>query len=187
MGTANQVEAELTAFVHDPAGLHAELSRRAVAETCTYADTYYDDADRGLAGRGLKLRVRRISTGEVLLTFKEPAIDADGSKPEHETTAGSAETLHTVFTALGLRETAALTKHCTNYRFTHDGRALLATVAEIAELPGRTFLELECVTGESEVREALQAIKQVLGDLGLHDLSTVSYLKQISGSAGRSR
>lgn len=184
MSTANQVEAELTAFVHDPARLHAELSARAVAETCTYADIYYDDAHKGLAARGLKLRVRRISTGEVLLTFKEPAIDAHGSKPEHETTVDSAETLHTVFTALGLRETAALTKHCTNYRFSHDGHALLATVAEIAELPGRTFLELECVTGESTVEEALRTIRRVLGDLGLRDLSTESYLKQISGSAG---
>ncbi|QWF79777.1 class IV adenylate cyclase [Amycolatopsis sp. CA-230715] len=187
MGTAKHVEAELTAFVHDPERLHAELSRRAEAETCTYADTYYDDAHKGLAGRGLKLRVRRISTGEVLLTFKERAVDTHGSKPEHETTVGSAEVLHTVFTALGLRESAALTKHCTNYRFSHDGHALFATVAEIDELPGHTFLELECVTGEDDVPEALRAIRQVLGDLGLHDLSTVSYLKQISGSAGRSR
>jgi adenylate cyclase, class 2 len=179
------VEAELTAVLRDPDHVHAELTKRAQPETSVYADTYYDRPDHSMDRNGYELRVRTITTGDtrrVVLTYKEPAVHDSGSKPEHETTVANPDVLGTLFAGLGLVELIAFEKHCTNYRFTDHGRDLLATVTQIPELDGQTFLELETMTAPSQVPAALTVLHAVLSELDVtdDDLSSESYTDRIA-------
>lgn len=180
------VEAELTAVLRDPDRVRAELAQRAEAEPSTYADTYYDRPDHSMDAEGYELRVRTITTGDtrrVVLTYKQPPVqDGQGSKPEHETTVADREVLHTLFTGLGLVVLIAFEKHCTNYRFTEQGRELLATVVRIPELGGQQFIEVETITGPDDVPAALSVVRGVLAGLGVTDadLSTTSYTGRVA-------
>lgn len=179
------VEAELTAVLARPEPVRAELARRATSEVSVYVDTYYDRPDHSLDAAGYELRVRTITTDtatRVVLTYKQPALDGSGSKPEHETTVADPAVLHTLFTGLGLVELIAFRKHCENYRFTTQGRELLATVVEIPELDGQTFLELETMAEPDDLANALSVVRAVLGELGVTDdeLSTESYTDRVA-------
>jgi adenylate cyclase class 2 len=181
------VEAEIKARVTDPDRLHAALSRRATGERSAYHDRYFDYPDRRWTADGHELRVRTVTSenGEsrVLLTFKEPVIDADsGSKPEHETTAADAQVLVTVLTALGVQEIIEFGKHCTNYAFTDRGRDLTATVVTVPELAGETFIELETTVESDQLDAALTVIRSVLADLGIEsdDYTTEFYTDAVA-------
>lgn len=174
------VEAELTAVLARPEHVRAELARRAAPEPSVYADTYYDRPDHSFDAAGYELRVRTITTSggsRIVLTYKQPALDSSGSKPEHETTVADPAVLHTLFVGLGLVELIAFRKHCENYRFTAQGREVLATVVEIPELDGQTFLELETMAEPDDLAAALSVVRAVLDELGVTDdeLSTESY------------
>lgn len=174
------IEAELKARVREPDALCGRLRRLADEERSVYRDTYYDRPGRGLTGEGRELRVRVIETGEMrrtVLTYKEPAVDAgSGSKPEHETKVADGAVLDTVFRALGLEHLVAFEKRCANYRFTAQGRDMLATVVTVPEIDG-TFIELETAADEADVTAALADVLSVLHDLGIadDDLTTEQY------------
>jgi adenylate cyclase, class 2 len=185
------VEAELKALVRDPERLHAALSRQVVSERVVYSDRYFDYPDRGWTRQGRELRVRTVTDelGAILalLTFKEPAVDhASGSKPEHETVIEDAEVLVTVLTALGVEQIISFEKQCVNYRFTAEGRELLATVVTVPELAGRTFLELETLAEANEVHTALDVVRSVLHELGIDDsdLTTQTYTDAVATQRG---
>ncbi|WP_297542296.1 class IV adenylate cyclase [Amycolatopsis sp.] len=172
------VEAELTATVRDPEQVRARLADRAAVERSTYADTYYDWPDHSLDAAGFELRARTITTDEdarVVLTYKQPPVDADSrSKPEHETEVADATVLHEVFTGLGLAELISFKKYCENYRFSEQGRDLLATVVEIPELDGQVFIELETMAEPDDVADALGVVRAVLDGLGVTDQDAVT-------------
>lgn len=92
------------------------------------------------------------------------------------------EVLHTLCTGLGLVVLIAFEKHCTNYRFTGQGRELLATVVQLPELGGQQFIEVETITGPDDVPAALRVVRGVLTDLGITDadLSTTSYTDRVA-------
>jgi adenylate cyclase class 2 len=166
------VEAEIKARVTDPDRLRRALSRRADGNRSTYYDRYFDYPDRRWTSDGHELRVRTVTadSGEsrVLLTFKEPVVDADsGSKPEHETTAADAQVLVTVLIALGVQEIIAFGKQCTNYAFRDRGYDLMATVVTVPELAGETFIELETTVEPDQLDAALTVIRSVLAELGV--------------------
>ncbi len=179
------IEAELTAELVRPEHVRAELNRRAVPETSVYADTYYDRLDQSMDAAGYELRLRTITTDtttRVVLTYKQPAVDSSGSKPEHETTVDDPAVLHTIFTGIGLVDVIAFHKHCDNYRFTAHGRDLLATVVRIPELDRQTFLELETMVEPDDVRDALTVLRAVLGELGVaaEELTTEAYTNRVA-------
>jgi adenylate cyclase class 2 len=179
------IEAELTAILRDPAHVRAKLATRAVPEPTVYADTYYDYPDHSMDAAGYELRVRTITARETtrtLLTYKEPAVADWGAKPEHETTIADPDVMRTVFTRLGLVELIAFRKHCENYRFTAQGRTLLATVVQIPELDGQTFLELETMADPDDVQAAHAVLQGVLGELGVSsdDHTTESYTDRVA-------
>jgi len=104
-----------------------------------------------------------------VLTYKEPATDvASGSKPEHETTIADAAVVDVIFRALGMEHLVAFVKHCANYRFTANGRDMLATVVTVPEIEG-VFIELETLAAEAELSAALGDVRAVLSDLGISD------------------
>lgn len=101
-----------------------------------------------------------------VLTYKEPVADtASGSKPEHETKVADAAVVDEILRALGLEHLVAFEKNCANYRFTANGRDMLATMVTVPEIDG-TFLELETLTGEAGLAAALGDVRAVLGELG---------------------
>ncbi len=168
------VEAELKALARHPERIHAALSRRAVGEHSIYSDRYFDYPDRGWTRQGNELRVRTVtdelSQTRAVLTFKEPAGDqTSGSKPEHETAVEDADVLVIVLTALGVEQTIAFEKRCVNYRFTTQGRDLIATMVTVPELAGRTFIEQETLTDPDDVDAALDVVRSTLRELGIED------------------
>ena len=185
------VEAELKALARNPERIHAALSQRAVAEYSIYSDRYFDYPDRRWTRQEHELRIRTITDelgrARALLTFKEPAVDeASGSKPEHETAVEDADVLVTVLTALGIEQIIAFEKRCVNYRFTAQGRDLLATVVTVPELAGQTFIELETVADPGDVNAALDLVRSVLRELGIEDsdLTTQAYTDAVATQRG---
>jgi adenylate cyclase class 2 len=174
------IEAELKARVRDPEALRDRLRRLASEEISLYRDTYYDRPGRDLTLEGRELRVRVMETSGVrraVLTYKEPAADsASGSKPEHETKVADAAVVDEILRALGLEHLVAFEKHCANYRFTARGRDMLATVVTVPEIDG-TFVELETLTDEAGLADALGDVRAVLNELGIaeDDLTTERY------------
>jgi adenylate cyclase class 2 len=162
------IEAELKAQLTDPDAVRAALAERGAAERAIYRDTYYDSADGVLDRAGRELRLRTIETPDVtrhVLTFKEPAVDESGSKPEHETAVAAPAAVAHIIEALGYGPVIELTKDCENYRFSDGGREFLATVVRVPEIEG-TFLEVETMA-EDQVDEALAAVRSVLEQLGV--------------------
>jgi adenylate cyclase class 2 len=174
------IEAELKARVRDVESVQAALAARSTGQRSKYQDTYYDLADERLSSEGRELRLRTITTDSgrrSLLTYKEPAIDtASGSKPEYETDVGDPSMIDSLLRGLGLKELIGFEKRCVNYRFTSDGRELLATLVTVPELDG-AFIEVETMVPESELAEALQLVRSTLHQLGIadSDLTTEQY------------
>jgi adenylate cyclase, class 2 len=181
------IEAELKARVRDPDGLHARLSDLAAGERSVYRDVYYDHPGRDLAAAGRELRLRVVESAggtRSLLTFKEPAVDAaSGSKPEHETQVSDPVAVGVLLAGVGLEVVVGFEKHCTNYRFSRQGRQLLATVVTVPELDG-TFIELETMTEPGDVDAALADIRAVLLRLGVDsgDFTTEQYTDAVMAS-----
>lgn len=165
------IEAELKARVDNPARVRAALAALADAERATYRDTYYDWPGHRLDAEGTEVRLRTIEMAagtRYVLTYKQPAVDASGSKPEHETTVTDPAPVTAMLSGLGMVTLVALTKHCENYRFDRDGRALLATLVTVPELDG-VFIEVETMAKAGDLDDALGTVRGVLADLGLAD------------------
>jgi adenylate cyclase class 2 len=101
-----------------------------------------------------------------VLTFKEPAVDESGSKPEYETELTEPAAIAHMVEALGYGPSVQLTKECANHRFERAGRTFLATVVRVPELDG-TFLEVETMAEEDDLAAALAAVREVLAELGV--------------------
>ncbi|MEU5811248.1 class IV adenylate cyclase [Streptomyces sp. NPDC047718] len=166
------IEAELKARVHSPEAVIRALDSRAAARAEVYRDTYYDRPDGSLEKAGQELRVRTIhGTDETrtVLTYKGAAVDGEsGSKPEHETRVDDAEAVHAMLAGLGYVPVIAFEKRCRNYDLEDRGRRMLATLVRVPEIGG-TFLELETLTEEDGVADALADVRAVLADLGITD------------------
>lgn len=165
------IEAELKARVDNPDRVRAALAALAEPEHATYRDTYFDWPDTRLDAAGTEVRLRTIETAagtRHVLTYKQPAVDETGSKPEHETTVADPAPVAAMLTGLGMVTLVALKKACENYRFDRDGRAIVATLVTVPELDG-TFLEVETAAGTNDLDVALGTVRAVLADLGVAD------------------
>jgi len=162
------------ARVADPDRVKALLAGRAAAEVSTYHDTYYDWPDGSLEHEGgQELRVRVIETDDhqrrVLLTFKAAMLDRS-STPEFETTVGDASATDAILTGLGLVHLVAFQKHCWNYTFRAHDHDIKATVVQVPELAGETFLEVETIVDTpAQTVVATTAVHNVLTGLGIGD------------------
>ena len=174
------IEAELKARVHSPEAVMRQLDERTEARVEVYRDTYYDRPDGSLEKADQELRVRTVhgpDSTRTVLTFKDATVDeSSGSKPEYETRVENAEAAHAILRGLGHVEVIAFEKRCRNYEFEARGRQMLATLVRVPEIDG-TFLEVETLVDEDEVRAALDDIRGVLADLGIgpEDLTRDTY------------
>ncbi|MFJ9694739.1 class IV adenylate cyclase [Kitasatospora sp. NPDC101183] len=184
------IEAELKAVVRDVKGVLRQLEARfgpGCAEV--YRDTYYDAPDAGLMGADRELRVRTVRGAagtRTLLTYKCARVDeASGSKPEAETRVEDAEAVHEIVRGLGFVPCLVFEKRCRNFAFERDGRQLLATLVELPELGGATFLEVEtAAASEAELGPALAVVRGLLAELGIDgaDLTTELYTDAVAAS-----
>jgi adenylate cyclase, class 2 len=183
------IEAELKAHVRDPQGLHEQLRQLATGEHSVYHDTYYDHPGKDLTASGRELRLRTIKADgqeRSLLTYKEPSVDeASGSKPEHETEVASPAAVDSLLRGVGFQHLVSFEKYCTNYRFTAQGRNMLATVVTVPDLDG-TFLELETIASPEDTQAALGDIRAMLEQLGVpsKDLTTAQYTDAVLAQRG---
>jgi adenylate cyclase class 2 len=178
------IEAELKAVVRDPEHVKAELDKRAHGRPEVYHDVYYDDPDGSLTREDRELRVRTVHSRDdtrALLTYKEPRIDASGSKPEHETAVEDPGAVHAMLRGLGYQPSINFKKRCRNYEFMASGRSMLATLVRVDDLD-ETFLEVETIVEEKDFHAALDAVKGVLGELGIdeRDLTTEQYTDAVA-------
>ena len=174
------IEAELKARVRDMPALLAALDARAKGETAVYRDRYFDSADGVFAAAGHELRVRTVETYDStrhVLTYKAPAVDqASGSKSEHETRIADPDAAIAIMHGLGYRTQIAFTKNCRNYSLHDQDRDLLATVVTVPEIDG-TFIELETIIqSEDDLPAALDTVRALLADLGIHDADLTNEL-----------
>jgi adenylate cyclase class 2 len=184
------IEAELKASVREPENVRELLASRSAEEVAVYADTYFDTPDRSLTSGGRELRLRVIRVHDdvtTLLTYKGGVVDAEsGSKSETETNVADADAVSSILGALGFEVVVAFEKYCSNFRFVHDGRAVLATLVHVPELDG-TFIEVETmVDGESEVGAALGTVRTILDGLGIGraDETTDTYTDAVQAARG---
>ena len=174
------IEAELKARLTDPEPVRASLGEHASSERATYHDIYLDTPDRALVKAGEELRLRSVdvagATVRHVLTYKEPAIDAEsGSKPEHESAVASPDAVTRILQGLGYEVVIEFTKECENFRFTTAGRDFLATLVRVPEIDG-TFLEVETMADEAEFDAAIDAVGAVLDPLGVDRSSLTTEL-----------
>lgn len=102
------------------------------------ANTLYDSADRRLYHSGMILRLRE-SGGRALLTWKGPEIPGPHkSRPERQTSVGSAETFAYILEQVGFRPAFRYEK----FRTEMQGAAVESTVT-LDETPIGNFIELE--------------------------------------------
>jgi adenylate cyclase class 2 len=183
------IEAELKARLRDPDHVRAELARRSTEEVAVYSDTYFDSPDGSFTGADRELRVREVRTEagvRNVLTYKGAAVDAaSGSKPEAETQVTDAAAAREILAGLGFVVEIAFEKQCSNYRLTHAGREMLATVVRVPEIDG-TFIEIETLVHEDDVAAALTDVRAVLAELGIdrHDETTETYTGAVRSARG---
>jgi adenylate cyclase class 2 len=106
---------------------------------------------------------------------KDGVVDArTQSKEEHEVEVGSASALRGLLLAAGLRVDIEFVKDCTNWKFDYEGRDVLATVVHVSELT-ETFIEIESLVESPDgVLAALDAIRRLAGEIGLHQMDESS-------------
>lgn len=164
------IEAELKVRVRDREAVRAALDAMASAEASVYEDRYFDSADGAFAASGRELRVRSIhgpNGARHILTYKDPAVDASGSKPEFETIVADPEATTAIIHGLGFHSLIAFSKHCRNYQIRYQDRDLLATMVQVPEIEG-DFLEVETIVpGTEDVTAALTTVRSLLGLLGV--------------------
>ncbi|WP_149831263.1 class IV adenylate cyclase [Streptomyces tailanensis] len=183
------IEAELKARVHSPEAVVRQLDERAEARVEVYRDTYYDRPDGSLSNADQELRVRTVHGAEgtrTVLTFKDAAVEErSGSKPEHETRVEDTDSAHAILRGLGHVESIAFEKRCRNYDFEAHGRKMLATLVRVPEIDG-TFLEIETLVDEKDVRAALDDVRAVFAGLGIgpEDLTRDTYTGAVRAARG---
>jgi adenylate cyclase class 2 len=164
------IEAEIKARLSNPAQVRQRLEQWATGTPETYVDTYFDTPERSLSVRDQELRIRTISGPNGtrhLLTYKGQPVDAvTQSKPEFETLVSDREAAATILTSLGFPAEVAFTKECVNYALDRANRNFLATVVTVPEIEG-TFLEVETQAADDDVNAALDAVRHLLGELGV--------------------
>jgi len=138
---SSPTETEIKLRVADKAAVLQRICDVGYAESVPRvfeANTLYDTRDQQLRGREMLLRLREVG-GKHVITWKGPGIAGPHkSRPEIETTVGSAETMAGIFHQLGFDPMFRYEKYRTEFRHPDkDG------VITFDETPIGDYLELE--------------------------------------------
>ena len=153
-----------------------------MSDAVTEEDTYFDDSGNRILTSGCALRIREstnLQSGDILCTvnYKGPRLDSDTmTREESETTIGDANTVKSIFKALGLQPAAPVVR---KKRFLMKKQDVNACLDDVEGLGA--FLELEIIADDYQKDEALGRINTLLKLLGYQTTDTVtqSYLSML--------
>jgi adenylate cyclase class 2 len=136
------IETEVKIAVRQPDAIRDLLRSRGFNQAVARrfeANTLYDTPESRLRSSSMLLRVREVGE-DCILTWKGPGkAGAHKTRPEVETSAGSADKLGRILTEIGFQPTFRYEKFRTEYKTSADA----AGVVTLDETPIGTFLELE--------------------------------------------
>jgi adenylate cyclase class 2 len=144
-------------------------------------DEYYNAPDRDFASTDEALRIRWI--GEACrITYKGPKRDLETkTRTEIELALPdgkeSASTCSELLTHLGYRPVAIVSKQRRTYHLQRGAFVLEICLDDVAGVG--QFIELECVTSESQLAEARSAVLALAQELGLKESERRSYLEML--------
>ncbi|MFL6449211.1 MAG: class IV adenylate cyclase [Bryobacteraceae bacterium] len=135
-------ETEVKIAAQDPDAVRDLLRSRGFREAVSRrleVNTLYDTPEARLRENSMLLRLREVG-GDCIVTWKGPGrLSAHKSRPEIETSAGSAERLGRILEEIGFLPTFRYEKFRTEYKASPDAPG----VVTLDETPIGTFLELE--------------------------------------------
>jgi adenylate cyclase class 2 len=136
------IETEVKIAVTEPDAVRDLLRSHAFHETVSRrreVNTLYDTPEARLRQSSMLLRVREVG-GDCIITWKGPGTQgAHKSRPEVETSAGSAEKLGRILKEIGFQPAFRYEKFRTEYKASPDAPG----VVTLDETPIGNFLELE--------------------------------------------
>jgi adenylate cyclase class 2 len=136
------IETEVKIAVRQPEAIRDLLRARGFHESVSRrfeANTLYDTPEARLRQSSMLLRVREVGD-DCIITWKGPgARGPHKSRPEVETSAGSAEKLGRILNEIGFQPTFRYEKFRTEYKTAPEAPG----VVTLDETPIGTFLELE--------------------------------------------
>lgn len=173
--TAEQVEktAEMEGFVR--------------AETLHEVDVYFNGNDRNFMKTDEALRLRSCenlneNTGEAMITYKGPKIDAvSNTRIEHETQIGDLKVMQNLLTSLGYQAAFTVEKTRQEWKLAADGVAVVTLCLDNVKNLGN-YLELETlVETEEEKQAAVNRLLALLDGFGIprENLTRKSYLEML--------
>ena len=175
------IEVELKFRINSSSALRAALvSLGANPERLSVqSDTYFDDPLRGFSDLDFALRIRE-SGESYWLTFKGPNLDATSKmRKELELPLAdrpSVETLKQIFTALGFREIANVSKTREHMTLSWSGTPISICLDQVEEVG--EFVELEIVAADSaEAAVAKSLLHSLAAELKLAGAIRTSYLQ----------
>jgi adenylate cyclase class 2 len=157
------IRAKLLAWGAEPLGTRVE------------ADHYLNAPDRDFARTDEALRVRRSGT-ETVVTYKGPKrVAATKTRTEIELPLlAEPETAVKLFTSLGYRPVAVVTKTRQTYRLSRGGFDMQACLDDVG--PVGRFVELEILADEAAFEPAQAVLLATAAELGLVEQERRSYL-----------
>mgnify|MGYP000719328788 CR=1 FL=1 len=126
-------------------------------------DIYFQHPCRDFASMDEALRLRRRG-GVFLLTYKGPKLEGGGrckARPEVEVSVSSFEGVLELLSSLGFKEVAEIRKERSMYELP-GFRVYLDRVEGLGE-----FVEVECVTDSSKLREVESSVLKLAEELGV--------------------
>lgn len=175
------IEVELKFRVNSSAELRtAFVAMGAKPESPTVqSDTYFDDPLRGFSDLDFALRIRE-SGESYWLTFKGPNLDATSKmRKELELQLAdlpSVETLKQIFTSIGFREIATVTKTREQLTLSWSDTKISICLDQVREVGD--FVELEIVAPDATEAETAKSLLHSLAEeLDLEGSIRTSYLQ----------
>ncbi|MFZ9861834.1 MAG: class IV adenylate cyclase [Gemmataceae bacterium] len=144
-------------------------------------DHYFNAPDRDFAKTGEAFRIRRIGDKN-FLTYKGPKLQQEVKvrrELEIDIVPGqhAFENFRELLLALGYKFVAVVRKNRTEWKFKLHSFDMALCLDKVEKLG--QFMEVEIVTGESQVDQASALVKQIATKLGLVQLEPRSYLRML--------
>jgi adenylate cyclase class 2 len=146
-------------------------------------DQYFNHPARDFGQTDEALRIRRVGENNYL-TYKGPKLDATTkTRREIEAPIGvgesTAEQFAELLELLGFRRVAEVRKRRRHATLVRSDRTIEIVLDDVEHVG--SFVELECVTDETHMEAAKEAIASLANELGLRENERKSYLEQLLG------
>lgn len=174
-----EVELKFPLAATQPLVAQLEVLRAERGATLEQRDSYFDHPARDFGRTDEALRIRTDGSGNYV-TYKGPLIDPN-TKTRAEIDVrlaegpGAAQQFAELLCALGFREFESVIKSRVPFHLDWEGHRIEIALDDVRGLGH--FVEIECLTEESQFANARDAVLRLAEHLGLHDSERRSYLQ----------